>query len=113
MINLTLWCLSTLALGSLSAGMSKHQRDIFTKSLSEKHSGILKTIGLFLIINASILAIIFKGASIGIPTLLGLITLSALMLGLTLTYKNDLFIKLNLTMVAILVLSGVYTLIKT
>lgn len=66
--------------------MQKHQRDIFTAKTSDTQSRLYQIVGWLLLGLTAVIAIIWKGASIGLSEWIGCLTFSALMVGLCMTY---------------------------
>lgn len=79
-------CGSVFAFSCLACSMQKHQRDIFTAKTSDTQSRLYQIVGWLLLGLTAVIAIIWKGASIGLSEWIGCLTFSALMVGLCMTY---------------------------
>ncbi|OEC92231.1 DUF3325 domain-containing protein [Acinetobacter sp. YK3] len=101
MAALMLWCVTVVALSSLACGMSKHQRDIFTSSISAQNSRRFEIVGWSILLLSAVAAIYLKGASIGLSEWLGCISFAALAVGLLLTYHPKKLLQANVIAAAL------------
>ncbi|MEC8887480.1 MAG: DUF3325 domain-containing protein [Pseudomonadota bacterium] len=79
-------CVLVFAFSCLACSMQKHQRDIFTAKISDTQSRLYQIVGWLLLGLMAVIAIIWKGASIGLSEWIGCLTFSALIVGLCMTY---------------------------
>ena len=79
-------CGLVFAFSCLACSMQKHQRDIFTAKISDKQSRLFQVVGWLLLGLTAVMAIFWKGASLGLSEWIGCLTFSALMVGLCMTY---------------------------
>ncbi len=99
-----IWALCNLGFIGLATSMSKHQKQIFGKELNDKQTKLASIVGWLLLI-AGLVACIIHGDSISnmISYWIGVLSFSALMVGLTLSYFAH---KVKLLAMVSMILSG-------
>lgn len=108
---LLIWTINTLGFIALASSMSKHQKQFFAHELPTSKTRLATCLGWILLIIALILSIVPNTLSNGISYWVGVLTFSALFVGLTLSYFSH-KIKILITILLIItLLSAVITLI--
>lgn len=101
---LLLWCILVWGFSALAASMSKHQRDIFVAKVPEQKTRIFQITGWVILTLAAILAIFYKGASVGLSEWIGVMSFAALLVGLTLTYFPKKLFQLNIVIAVLFII---------
>jgi hypothetical protein len=83
---LLIWAINTLGFIALASSMSKHQKQFFNHELSTSQTKLATSVGWILLIMALILSLLPNTISNGISYWVGVLTFSALFVGLTLSY---------------------------
>ena len=83
---LLIWAINTLGFIALASSMSKHQKQFFNHELSTSQTKSTTCIGWILLLIALILSLLPNTLSNGISYWVGVLTFSALFVGLTLSY---------------------------
>lgn len=107
-----LWCASVWGFSCLACSMSKHQRDIFSTKVSAQKTRLFQVVGWVILIMTALLAICWKGASIGFSEWLGIITFAPLVIGLTLTYYPKKLLQLNIVVTVLFVILLFVTILR-
>ena len=108
---LLIWAMNTLGFITLASSMSKHQKQFFGHELPASRTKLAIYLGWILLILALILSLLPNTLSNGISYWVGVLTFSALFVGLTLSYFSH-KIKIIITILLIItLLSAVITLI--
>ncbi|WP_038345237.1 DUF3325 domain-containing protein [Acinetobacter sp. A47] len=82
-----LWCLAVMGLSSLACAMNKHQRDIFTMQVCARHTQLFQCAGWGILLFSVMLAMCWKGPSLGGSIWLGCISFAAMAVALVLSYR--------------------------
>lgn len=98
-----LWCISIWGLSCLAASMSKHQRDLFVAPLSQKITKFLQVAGWSIIVLSAFIAIYVAGISVGLSEWVGVLTFSAFIVGLIITYQPRRLIQFNFSILILFV----------
>ena len=96
---LIIWSINCVGLFALSASMSKHQKQIFGRELTQKQNRWLSLAGWLILVCALMLCMRQGHLSNQISYWLGVLTLSALFCGLCLSYQAHHFKRILLTII--------------
>ncbi|AOA57605.1 DUF3325 domain-containing protein [Acinetobacter larvae] len=106
MINIVLlWSAMTLGLFSICSSMSKHQKQVFEKTLSVQQSKILFYLGWGILIISFIYSLFRYSPSLGMSYWVGAISFAALLVGFTLSYLEKHFKRVVATVIASFILA--------
>lgn len=108
---LLIWSLSGLGFISLAASMSKHQKQIFAQELEASKSHVAQVCGWILLAISLVLSVSSSTLSNGISYWIGILTFSALAIGLCLSYYSHKMKLFTLILGFIVILSGLFHLI--
>lgn len=86
MIVLLAFVLMCLGFGALALSITKHHRDVVGVSVSPSRQKVLRLSGWVLLGFSLVLTLIARGPSIGLATWVGLLTVAALLVAVSLTY---------------------------
>ena len=106
------WALSNVGFIALASSMSKHQKQIFGQELNANQTKLAMLMGWVLLI-AALIACLLHGDSVSnmISYWIGVLSFSALTVGLTLSYFEKKVKALGLVSIALAVISLIITLI--
>ncbi|ALH96427.1 DUF3325 domain-containing protein [Acinetobacter equi] len=105
------WSIATLGFIALASSMSKHQKQIFDRELSAGQSQIATLLGWFLLIISLIISLIPYTLSNGISYWVGVLTFSALFVGLNLSYYAHKMKYITIIIIAIALISAIICLL--
>ncbi|WP_111860120.1 DUF3325 domain-containing protein [Acinetobacter sp. CFCC 10889] len=106
-----IWSVCNLGFFALASAMSKHQKQIFNKTLSEQQTRILSGLGWLLLIIAMIICAYSGNLSNMLSYWVGVLTFSALFVGLCLSYIAEKIKIIALCNIALGLISGLIILI--
>lgn len=86
---LLIWSLSSLAFIALASSMNKHQKQFFAKELNQQQTLTATIIGWLLLIMTLIICLMNGKSSNMISYWLGILTFSALFIGLCISYYSS------------------------
>lgn len=108
---LLIWSLSSLGFIALASSMSKHQKQIFAQELEPSKGHLAQICGWILLIITLVLSINSSSLSNGISYWIGILTFSALSVGLCLSYYASKIKLFALILGIIAILSAIFHLI--
>lgn len=111
MYFILIWSLSSLGFISLASSMSKHQKQIFGQELETSKSHLAQISGWILLAITLVLSINSSSLSNGISYWVGALTISALSVGLWLSYYASKIRLFALILRIIAILSAIFHLI--
>lgn len=108
---LLIWSLNNLAFFALASSMAKHQKQLFARELAPTQSRLARLMG-WLILTLSFIACLYDmQVSNGISYWIGILSFSALLVAVTLTYFAHRAILLAILSLILAVISLILTLI--
>lgn len=103
---LLIWSISSLAFIALASAMTKHQKQIFNCELNPAQSRIATILGWLLLLTSLVICLLSGKISSMLSYWVGVLTFSALLIGLMLSYYSDKIKSLAYLLIGLTIISA-------